>query len=60
MTSELFKIIKFMGEAFLHIWPYLLVTIPMAVAISMSGVSKHIKRVWTYCCYLYGNSCGGF
>jgi hypothetical protein len=35
-----------MGEAFLHIWPYLLVTIPLAVAVNMSGASKYIKRAF--------------
>jgi uncharacterized membrane protein YraQ (UPF0718 family) len=40
------KIANFMGEAFLHIWPYLLVTIPLAVAVNMSGASKYIKRTF--------------
>jgi len=35
-----------MGEAFLHIWPYLVVTIPLAVAVNMSGASKYIKRAF--------------
>ncbi len=35
-----------MGEAFVHIWPYLLVTIPLAVAVNMSGASKYIKRAF--------------
>ncbi len=46
MTSEILKIINFMGEAFLHIWPYLLVTIPLAVVVKMSGASKYIKRAF--------------
>jgi hypothetical protein len=45
MLNEIIKIANFMGEAFLHIWPYLLVTIPLAVAVNMSGASKYIKRV---------------
>ena len=28
------KIADFMGEAFLHIWPCLLLTIPLAVAVN--------------------------
>ena len=46
MNTEIFKIVEFMGNAFLHIWPYLLVTIPVAVAVNMSGASKYIKRVF--------------
>ena len=46
MSNEIIKIANFMGEAFLHIWPYLLVTIPLAVAINMSGASKYIKRAF--------------
>ncbi len=46
MSDEIIKIINFMGEAFLHIWPYLLVTIPLAVAVNMSGASKYIKRAF--------------
>jgi uncharacterized membrane protein YraQ (UPF0718 family) len=32
--------------SFLHIWPYLLVTIPLAVAVRMSGASKYISRAF--------------
>lgn len=46
MSNEILRIIDFMGEAFLHIWPYLLVTIPLAVAVNMSGASKYIKRAF--------------
>jgi uncharacterized membrane protein YraQ (UPF0718 family) len=44
--DEIIKIGNFMFESFLHIWPYLVVTIPLAVAIQMSGASKHIKRAF--------------
>ena len=30
----------------MHIWPYLVVTIPLAVAVQMSGASKYIKRAF--------------
>ena len=33
-------------DSFLHIWPYLLVTIPLAVIVQMSGASKYIKRAF--------------
>jgi uncharacterized membrane protein YraQ (UPF0718 family) len=46
MVNEIIKIANFMGEAFVHIWPYLLVTIPLAVAVNMSGASKYIKRAF--------------
>ncbi len=44
--NEILKIGEFIFESFLHIWPYLLVTIPLAVAIKMSGASKYIKRAF--------------
>jgi len=46
MTTELYKIADFMVKAFIHIWPYLVITIPIAVAVNMSGASKHIKRAF--------------
>ncbi|THB81120.1 MAG: hypothetical protein D3926_03745 [Desulfobacteraceae bacterium] len=46
MIHEISKIAHFIIDAFLHIWPYLLVTIPIAVAVNMSGASTHIKRVF--------------
>ena len=44
--TEILKISTFIVEAFLHIWPYLVVTIPLAVAVQMSGASKYIKRAF--------------
>lgn len=44
--TELLKIGDFILNSFLHIGPYLLVTIPLAVAIQMSGASRHIKRTF--------------
>ena len=32
--------------AFLHVWPYLLLTIPLAVAVQMSGASRYINRAF--------------
>jgi uncharacterized membrane protein YraQ (UPF0718 family) len=46
MGSEILRILDFMGGAFLHIWPYLLITIPIAVAVNMSGASQYIKRAF--------------
>ncbi|MCK5368993.1 MAG: permease [Cyclobacteriaceae bacterium] len=44
--SEIIKIMDFMINAFVHIWPYLVITIPIAVAVNMSGAYKHIKRAF--------------
>ncbi|MBW2439310.1 MAG: permease [Deltaproteobacteria bacterium] len=44
--NEMLRISNFMLEAFWHIWPYLVVTIPLAVAVQMSGASKYIKRTF--------------
>ena len=44
--DEALKIGDFIFKSFLHIWPYLLLTIPFAVAIQMSGASKYIKRAF--------------
>jgi uncharacterized membrane protein YraQ (UPF0718 family) len=46
LLDEILKIGNFIFESFLHIWPYLVVTIPLAVAIQMSGASKYIKRAF--------------
>lgn len=46
MTAEFLKIGDFIINAFIHIWPYLVITIPIAVAVNMSGASKHIKRAF--------------
>jgi uncharacterized membrane protein YraQ (UPF0718 family) len=46
LLDQILEIYRFIVSAFLHIWPYLLVTIPLAVAVKMSGASKHIKRVF--------------
>ncbi len=46
MTTEIIKITDFMMNAFFHIWPYLIITIPIAVAVNMSGASKYIKRAF--------------
>jgi uncharacterized membrane protein YraQ (UPF0718 family) len=37
---------QFIWENFLHIWPYLLITIPLAVAVNLSGASKYISRAF--------------
>jgi uncharacterized membrane protein YraQ (UPF0718 family) len=46
MLEPVLKIAQFIAEAFLHIWPYVVVTIPLAVAVQMSGASRYIKRAF--------------
>jgi len=46
MIEHVSEILNFMIEAFLHVWPYLLITIPLAVAVQMSGASKYINRAF--------------
>jgi uncharacterized membrane protein YraQ (UPF0718 family) len=46
VIDQIFEIGNFILNAFWHIWPYLLVTIPLAVAVQMSGASRHISRAF--------------
>jgi uncharacterized membrane protein YraQ (UPF0718 family) len=46
MFEQILAIVNFMIDSFLHIWPYLLITIPLAVAVQMSGASKYITRAF--------------
>jgi uncharacterized membrane protein YraQ (UPF0718 family) len=44
MVHELARIVDFVVEAFLHIWPFLLITIPLAVAVNVSGAARWIEK----------------
>ena len=44
MLAETTRILNFMVEAFLHVWPFVLVTIPIAVAVKATGASRYIER----------------
>ena len=46
MLDQITAIANLIVESFLHVWPYLLVTIPLAVAVRMSGASKYINRAF--------------
>ncbi len=46
MFDSILAIAQFMIEAFLHVWPYLLITIPLAVTVQMSGAAKYINRAF--------------
>jgi uncharacterized protein len=42
--DQILKIAEFIIKSFIHIWPYLLVTIPLAVLINLSGASGYINK----------------
>jgi hypothetical protein len=44
--EQILKISEFILKSFIHIWPYLLVTIPLAVAVNLSGASKFIRKAF--------------
>ncbi len=47
MMTQILAIVDYMIESFIQIWPYLLITIPIAVAVQMSGASKYINKALT-------------
>jgi len=47
MINHILAVTQYMMESFLHTWPYLLITIPIAVAVKMSGASRYINRAFT-------------
>ncbi len=44
MIDQIMSIIDIVVKSFLHVWPYLLLTIPLAVAVQMSGAARYINR----------------
>ena len=42
--EQISKIAEFIFESFLHIWPYLVITIPLAVFVRLTNVSKIISK----------------
>jgi uncharacterized membrane protein YraQ (UPF0718 family) len=44
--NEVIKISEFVLKSFLHIWPYLVITIPLSVIINLSGASRYITRAF--------------
>ena len=46
MLDHVFTLIQSVVASFLHAWPYLLLTIPLAVIVQMSGASRYIKRAF--------------
>lgn len=43
--EQVTKIAEFIVNSFIHIWPYLLITIPLAVFVRLSDISKKLKGV---------------
>lgn len=46
MSAELLKITDFIIKSIIHVWPYLLFSIPLAVAVKLSGASKYIGKAF--------------
>jgi uncharacterized membrane protein YraQ (UPF0718 family) len=46
MATTIEGIIEFIINSFAHVWPYLLLSVPLAVGVKMSGGSRHIKRAF--------------
>ncbi len=46
MIDQVLTIIQSIVAAFLHAWPYLLLTIPLAAVVQMSGASRYISRAF--------------
>jgi len=39
------EVAMFVLESFIHIWPYLVITIPLAVIVQLTGAARYIKKV---------------
>ncbi len=42
--EQIIKIATFILDSFVHIWPYLLISIPLAVLVQVSGAAKFINK----------------
>jgi uncharacterized membrane protein YraQ (UPF0718 family) len=43
--EQVIYILNFMLKSFIHVWPYLLITIPLAVWVNLSDFSRHFKTL---------------
>jgi hypothetical protein len=43
--EDFIRILSFILDSFLHIWPYLLITIPVAVAVQLTDLGKYVSRI---------------
>lgn len=46
MLNEILEIAELVSHSFVRIWPYLLISIPLAVAVQVSGAATHIRRAF--------------
>jgi uncharacterized protein len=46
MLEEILKVAIFIQNSIIHVWPYLLISVPLAVVVRMSGASKYIGKVF--------------
>lgn len=44
--DHILRISEFIFESFIHIWPYLLISIPLAVFVKLSGASNYIRKAF--------------
>jgi uncharacterized membrane protein YraQ (UPF0718 family) len=42
--EQILKVGGFIIDSFIHLWPYLIITIPLAVLVKLSGASKYINK----------------
>jgi len=45
--EQIIYILNFIMKSFIHVWPYLLITIPLAVWVNLSDFSKHFHSIMT-------------
>ena len=45
--EQITYILNFIMKSFIHVWPYLLITIPLAVWVNLSDFSKHFQSIMT-------------
>lgn len=46
--EQIVRIADFVIDSFIHIWPYLVITIPLAVAMQLSGAAKYINKAFSH------------
>jgi uncharacterized membrane protein YraQ (UPF0718 family) len=47
MLDRIYEIVNFILNSLWHIWPYLIITIPLAVVVKLSGAAKYIRMALT-------------
>ncbi len=45
--EQVLKIADFILDSLVHIWPYLLISIPLAVAVQLTGAAKFIHKAFS-------------